>query len=135
MVNLEIIRLEESAEHGTFGVLKINKSVYCCTLEPSDRLNKTNQSSIPAKQYKCNKIISPKYGTTYQVMDVPDRTHILFHAGNIDDHTEGCIILGQHFGKLRGNKAVLNSGKTFMRFMELLKDEKQLHLSIGTRYC
>ncbi len=79
---LELIRLEETMA-GTFGVLKINKEVFCVTLEPPDRLNKKNKSCIPAQQYICNQVSSIKHGTTYQVMNVPGRTDVLFHAGNI----------------------------------------------------
>jgi hypothetical protein len=54
------------------------------------------------------------------VLNVPGRTLILFHAGNRVGNTEGCILLGETIGKLSGNRAVLNSGVTFKRFMEAL---------------
>jgi hypothetical protein len=130
---LELIRLEETQE-GTFGILKINKSVFCVTLEPPDRLNLTNKSSIPAQQYVCNQFTSDKYGKTYEVNDVQGRTSILFHAGNTVNHTHGCIILAESFGKLYGNKAVLNSGKTFKHFMLTVGKYKKLHLTIKEVY-
>jgi len=131
---IEIIRLEENSDYGTFGVLKINKAVFCVTLEPADRLNHPNVSSIPAQQYMCNRIDSPKYGDTFEVSNVPDREHILFHAGNVVDNTKGCILLGQYFGKLQGDRAVLNSGATFKEFMKRIGDAEQFHLTISQRY-
>lgn len=113
---VELIRLEET-EHGTMGVLRIDKEVFCCTLEPPDRENEVSRSSIPAQQYLCKPVESPTHGGTFEVTNVPGRTHILFHAGNVVDHTEGCILLGQYFGKLKGNRAVLNSGNTFKQFL------------------
>lgn len=131
---LELIRLEEHHLFGTFGVLKINKSVFCVTLEPSDRENIRDKSSIPAQQYECHKFNSPTFGKTYKVMGVPGRTNVLFHAGNLIKHTKGCIILAQYFGKLKGNRAVLNSGKTFKTFMNIMEPYDVFHLTISEHY-
>lgn len=134
MIIAELIRLEESFEFGTFGILKLNKNVFCCTLEPPDKQNQAFISSIPAQQYQCQKVDSPTFGNTFQILNVPGRSSVLFHAGNIMDHTKGCIILGQYFGKLRGNRAVLNSGTTFKRFMQILQEEQKFHLTIKEVY-
>ena len=126
-------RQEESSQ-GTFGVLLICSQVFCVTLEPSDELNEQNISSIPAQQYQCMKIHSPQFGETFEIIDVPGRSHILFHAGNRRKDTEGCVILAQHFGKLQGNRAVRNSGATFRKFMEIMKDVDKFLLTIKECY-
>lgn len=131
---VELIRLEGDFRSGTFGVLKIDKAVFCVTLEPPDRENASNISSIPAQQYICKRICSPKYKNTFEINNVPGRSHILFHAGNIITHTQGCIVLAQHFGKLDGHRAVLNSGNTFKKFMEIMENEKMFHLTISECY-
>ena len=131
---IELIRLEEHSSFGTFGILKINKSVFCVTLEPSDRENVKNTSSIPAQQYICCKHLSPKYGKTFKVMEVPGRSNVLFHSGNLAKHTRGCILLAQYFGKLKGNRAVLNSGNTFDQFMGIMKDISFFNLTIREVY-
>ena len=131
---VEIIRLEEDFLHGTFGVLKIDKAVFCVTLEPPDRENLPHMSSIPAQQYECNRLNSQKYGETFKVIHVPYRTNILFHAGNIAVDTGGCILLGQYFGKLKGDRAVLNSGATFKNFMRVMQGEDYFHLTIKEEY-
>ncbi len=94
---LEIVRLEENERFGTFGILKINKRVTCVTLEPCDYENAPSISSIPAQQYLCKRIISPTFGETFEIFDVPGRTNVLFHKGNIAGHTLGCVLLAQHF--------------------------------------
>lgn len=132
MIIVELIRLEES-EEGTLGVLKINKQYFCSTLEPSDKENKKNVSSIPAQQYMCEFYSSPKYEKTYQVMNVPDRDYILFHAGNTIKDTKGCILLGQYPDKLRGDRAVLNSGETFKKFLYKIA-QSRFHLTIKECY-
>jgi hypothetical protein len=130
---VRLIRLEESSE-GTFGVLLICSQVFCVTLEPADELNRQNVSSIPAQQYKCIKIRSPRFGETFEIVDVPNRTHVLFHSGNIIKHTEGCVILAQYFGKFKGDRAVLNSGNTFKGFMETMKDVNMFYLTVKEEY-
>jgi len=131
---VELIRLEES-EKGTVGVLKVDKEVFCFTLEPPDILNRQSISSIPAQQYICRRHKSEKYNT-FQVMNVPDRTNILFHPGNTVSDTAGCILLGSEIGKLKGDRAVLNSGITFKGFMEEIgtREDAVFHLTITTNY-
>jgi len=130
---LELIRLEEG-EEGTFGILKIDKVMFCTTLEPQDRVNMPNISSIPAQQYICERYISAKHGETFKVTQVPGRYGILLHSGKIQEHTEGCILLGQHPEKLRGNRELKNSGDTFKAFMLEMQGEEVLHLTIKEDY-
>jgi len=131
---VELVRLEENFEHGTFGVLKINKEVFCFTLEPRDEENAPYISSIPAQQYVCRRYSSEKYPDTFQVMNVPGRFNILFHAGNTDDDTAGCILLGETIGKLKNDRAILNSGRTFRRFLGVLAEYDEFVLTIREVY-
>ena len=131
---VELLRIEEHNSFGTFGILKLNKSVFCVTLEPPDKLNKMNKSSIPAQQYICRRHKSPSFGVTFQITNVPDRSNVLFHPGNLVENTQGCILLAQHFGKLKGQRAVLNSGVTFDNFMNVMHDVGFFHLTITEHY-
>lgn len=130
---VELIRLEEGKD-GTIGALKIDKEVFCWTLEPADKLNKPNESCIPIQQYICQKITSPKFGITFKVFDVPGRSNILFHKGNTKDDTLGCIILGSRVSNLKEKRAVLNSGETFNFFMKKIFPDFVFHLTIKTEY-
>lgn len=142
-----IIRLEKS-EEGTFGALLLNDKVFCVTLELPWRGNALNLSSIPATdqapfliktgRYICVRRKSPlvakltkkKWDTTFEVTGVPGRTSILFHAGNFLADTYGCILLAQYWGKLRGDRAVLNSGETFNQFMLVTRNVEKFPLVI-----
>lgn len=130
---VELIRLEES-EQGTIGILKIDKEVFCFSLEPADRLNKPNESCIPIQQYMCRRVLSPRFGETFMITDVPNRTNVLFHKGNTEDNTLGCVLLGQTVGKLKGQRAILNSGKSFDSFMIAMAGAQTFHLTIKTDY-
>jgi len=129
-----LTRLEENYQYGTFGVLSIDDEVFCVTLEPPDELNKTGQSSIPAQQYTCKRYSSDRYNTTFQIMNVPGRTKVLFHAGNFKENTEGCILLARKFGVLKYARAILNSGDTFKQFMEKMQGINEFRLTIVEHY-
>ena len=132
---VELIRLEEGIKIGTLGILKIDKILFCYTLEPSDEENATNISSIPAQQYNCKRYSSEKYPNTFEITSVPGRSHILFHAGNMKGDTAGCILLGSEVGKLNnGFRGILNSGKTFQRFISIMAEEDIFHLTIKEDY-
>jgi hypothetical protein len=112
----------------------MNKEVFCVTLEPPDRLNAPNISSIPAQQYLLRRVLSGRWGETFEVFDVPGRLMVRLHPGNRVGETEGCVILAQHYGKLRGDRAVLNSGATFQEFMRRMEGHNLAHLTIREVY-
>ncbi len=126
--------------HGTFGILAIGPQRFHA-LEEENQLNRRNISSIPAGDYVCKRTIYQRYRyDTFEVTDVPNRTRILFHSGNTEEDTMGCIILGMDLGPLAvededtevtGLKlAVLASRKAFRSFMETLEGIDEFELVI-----
>ncbi len=110
------------------------------TVEEEWQNNRPFVSCIPAGDYLCKRVDSPKFGDTFEVTDVEGRTHILFHVFNTEEGSLGCIGLGTHLGVLRvtdedtGEKvwklAALSSGvaiKSWLRSMEAF-DEFMLHI-------
>lgn len=130
MRHIDLFRMEQTDRDGTFGALRIDGTLLCWTLEPQDRNNTKNISCIPVGQYTCQRYSSVKYPDTFEVQGVPDRSHILFHSGNTDDDTTGCILLGETLGKLRTSRAILNSGATFRRFLAEMAQEESFILNI-----
>jgi len=136
---VRLVRLEETYDDGTFGALIICSQLFCFTLEPTDKNNAPNVSSIPAQQYICKRYSSNKYPNTFEVTNVPGRSYILFHPGNTDDDTAGCILLGSSIGKLRKAhgvdvRGILNSGKTFEKFMGIMQHHNKFNLTIKEFY-
>lgn len=131
---VRLIRVEENYKYGTFGNWIVNSRLFCVTLEPADLENRKNVSSIPAQQYICERYSSEKYPDTYQIMNVPDRSKVLIHPGNTIHHTEGCVLLAEHAGKLNiggaTERGILNSGRTFRAFMALMNGVDKFHLTI-----
>ncbi len=120
-----------SNEDRTFGVLLDNDNdPFAVTLEDPWKGNKVNVSCIPADKYICKKRFSPKFGDTYEVTNVEGRTHILFHKGNTEQDTHGCILIGESFDYLGGDPAIINSGKGFREFMRKLYEHSTFILNI-----
>lgn len=101
------------------------------TLERPWQDNQRSVSCIPAGEYVIKPVRSPKFGSTYYLeslikgevgLNEGIRTHILFHAGNTVDDTNGCILLGNKFGvdKERGARAIWNSKKSLNKFLLLV---------------
>lgn len=127
-----IIRLENSKD-GSLGILRFDTVIFCATLEPQNYFNLPDKSNIPCGQYSSMRI--PYRGEeTFIVVDVPVRSDILFHAGNVIDDTHGCILLGSHHDKLRGKRSVQNSGETFSKFMKALEGTDNFILTIKEEY-
>ncbi|MBI9081406.1 MAG: hypothetical protein JEY79_16895 [Pseudodesulfovibrio sp.] len=114
---VKMIRLEKGVD-GTFGVLRLDGGVFCVTLEPPDRNNEANISCIPAGTYICRRVESPGFGSTFEIRDVPGRSHILFHKGNVSADTKGCVLLGRYFGFSGDGRGVMQSGSAFREFLE-----------------
>lgn len=79
---------------------------------------------IPAGTYQCIPYSGTKYKNVYLVQNVPNRTGILFHWGNTEKHTLGCILLGFVLGKIGNENAVLDSVKCFEYFRKLVGKNK-----------
>ena len=128
---IELLRIEK-AEDATYGVLRIDGKTCCMILERPWLNNKRSVSCIPDGIYVCRRINSPSFGETFEVMNVPSRTHILFHSGNTIDDSKGCMLFGTGMGILNGKRGVVNSRKARAEFMKLMKGEEFFPLNIRT---
>ena len=82
--------------------------------------NAPNVSCIPVGNYDMGWRNSPRFGETWHVKDVQDRTYILIHAANFPKDVQGCIGLGT--GLMGDRIAVSNSRKAVARFEEITRD-------------
>lgn len=133
MKTLKLVRVSEY-QGATLGVLCINGKPELLTLEDAWRDNERQVSCIPEGVYKISKVVSPKFGVTYTVDNVPERSEIRFHWGNTADDTNGCILLGLKYSQYNGMPAVAQSQIAFKRFMNLLSNDKEGELIIISAY-
>jgi len=120
----------EGNEHGTFGVLLDGKIPFAVTLEPPWKDNQVNVSCILDGEFACRRVMSPKYGSTFEVADVFGRSHILFHWGNTERNTQGCILVGEEYGELSGKPSILSSKRGFNEFLQRLGGSDEFKLTI-----
>ena len=134
--NIEVVLTrQKSLKNSTVGTLHIqttNLVWRCKTLELPWLDNTPQVSCIPAGKYVCRRLVSSKFGETFQVCDVPNRQGILFHAGNsAPKDTRGCILLGVG-AEISGNNAYLLSSRAAMKtFMQMLEGVETFEITIN----
>lgn len=120
-----IQRRTATGPQGTFGVLHFENIPFAVTLEPEWMDNRPmtedqQGSCIPAGEYYCKRVKSPRWGNTFEITNVPYRTHILFHKGNVHGNSDGCVLVAEKFEELNGKAAILDSAGGFNEFLGLL---------------
>ena len=71
---------------------------------------------------------NPKHGVCWEVQNVPGRTDILFHSGNDERDSEGCILLGLGFSEF--NRSITSSFIAMRRFKRFLARATEFQLVI-----
>lgn len=113
------------------GLLSRSPEPFALTLEPPWRDNTVGRSCIPVGTYLCRRVQSPKFGNTFEITGVPGRTHVLFHKGNIDDNTEGCVLVGEEFARWSdGSVSIMRSGPGFTEFLDRLAQDDSFMLRV-----
>ena len=130
MIRLTLVRIE-SGDQGTFGYLDL-PTLRVFTGELPWRNNEPNLSCIPEGLYLCRLTFSPHFRKLlYEVTGVKGRTGIRIHSANfMGDRTlglksqlYGCIALGEKFGTMDGQRALLLSTPAVRRFEKRLQGQ------------
>jgi hypothetical protein len=106
-MKLQVVRTQFGKD-ATNGLLFIDGIFECYTLEDQYQAVKVmHETCIPEGTYDINFRktggFHAKYSERYQnahygmlhIQDVPNFTYILIHTGNSDEHTSGCLIVGE----------------------------------------
>ncbi len=132
---MRLIRVARN-DIATYGALVYGDTPFAVTLERPWKGNERNVSCIPGGPlsspvvYQCARVKSPRFGVTFEVLNVPKRSEILFHRGNIDDDTHGCIIVGEAFNPILGKPGVTDSGHAFAELLGLMRLVDRFQLSV-----
>jgi hypothetical protein len=134
-LRLTVYRLTRSPSQPTYGVLIREDGVpFALTLERPWRDNQRNVSCIHTGRYIAKRHVSPKFGETFWVQDVPGRSEILFHKGNIADDSHGCILVGEQFDPVKGEDGIVASKQGFDEFMRLTAGLEEIVVTITGRH-
>ena len=111
----------------TIGELSVNGVLQCHTLEdvirekpgvPVGQWKVPGDTAIPAGIYPVQITYSPRFKRDLPlVMRVPGFEGIRIHAGNTDDDTEGCILVGTW----NGGEFIRESRKALEALMDVLE--------------
>jgi Family of unknown function (DUF5675) len=111
---------------GTNGKLESEGKLICLTIELPWKENEKRVSCIPEGKYFISKRYSKKFQFHLEVLDVKNRSLILFHpANNAQKELNGCIA---PVTKLSGPGLGLDSRKAFVKLKNLVYkalDQKQ----------
>jgi len=57
------------------------------------------------------------------ILNIPNFQYVLIHWGNTDLDTEGCIIIGDKIGTIKGRSGVINSRRFYIDFYQRVYPE------------
>ncbi len=119
-IKLQRLRDDGQATLGSFGGL-------WWTVERPWLDNQRRISCIPVGVYQVRRHVSPSKGECFEVLDVPERTHILIHIANWSYELMGCIAPGM--GILSGERMVTSSRLALEDMLAILPEEWELEIT------
>ncbi len=123
-MQIDLIR-DESFKNHVNGTLSVNGVYFCDTMERAY----DSAPKLPDGSYDCVRGWHRlKNGPidTFEVMNVPGHTGILFHPGNTFKSSEGCILVGV----LISESQLRHSREVFESFMRELNDLDHFELIV-----
>lgn len=130
-----ILKNTDFTESGIFGTLSsANGSLICMTLQHAyEQSDGTYAPKLPNGNYLCLKGThkldhNPAPFQAFEVLNVPDHTGILFHIGNYNADSDGCILLGTQIAGR--DQSLTESRLAFSKFMTIQNDVNTFKLTV-----
>jgi len=136
-MKLDVVRTQFGKD-ATNGMLFLNGIFECFTLEDEVRdIKVMSETAIPLGEYEIkfrniggfDTKYKARYGSTFhkgmlELQDIPNFKFILIHTGNTDQHTAGCLLLGETQQDLDKGKDgfVGGSGDAYKKFYPKVRD-------------
>lgn len=136
-MNLRLRRTHHIAA-GVFGELFDESGhLVCYTLEhsyESSDLGGHHVAKLPVGTYTCRRGDHRLHSgpiVTFEVMGVPGHKGILFHCGNAEDDSEGCILVGLEQHTKNGELVSIGKSRAaFEEFMDLEAGVNEFSLTV-----
>ena len=147
-MKLTVVRTQFGTD-ATNGILLIDGLFECYTLEDQYQAVKVmHETCIPEGTYDIkfrtvggfHTKYAERYGNSHYGMlhlqDVPNFTYILIHAGNTDEHTSGCLIVGetQQDLDISDDGFIGHSGKAYSKLYSKVAKELLLGKEVNIEY-
>ncbi len=102
-------------DDGCFSVLLWDGRPFAVSVE---RTFENRRTVITQGAYKCTRTEYIKGGYETFEIHAPGHSRVLFHKGNVEDDSEGCVIVAEAFGIFGSRTAVLDARSGFGQFMQ-----------------
>ena len=147
-MKLTVVRTQFGTD-ATNGMLFVDGIFECYTLEDQYQAVKVmHETCIPEGTYNIefrrtggfHVKYKKRYGNAHYGMlhlqDVPNFTYILIHAGNTDEHTSGCLIVGetQQDLDISDDGFIGHSGKAYSKLYNKVSKDLLLGKSVSIEY-
>ena len=126
-MELSLVRVSV-AEEGAFGVLVCAGYPFVVTLERT--YGEDDRVKIPPGAWPCERTQFFRGNYPTFEIHVPGHSRILFHKGNVEPDSDGCVLVGKSFGRLNGRAAILQSSVGFGEFMNALSGRDEFSLNV-----
>jgi len=151
-MKLEVLRFssqEDSTSGLLFEISELGRKFLCYTLEDERRALKVRgETRVPAGTYNIklrkeggfNAKYTKKYGGFHRGMlhicDVPNFEYILIHTGNTDEHTAGCLLVGdsQENNVIIKDGFIGKSGNAYKRIYPAIAKAIELNEEVTITY-
>ena len=136
MVELLLIR-DTFTENTTLGKLFANGTDFCHTLGDTVRaegIKVYGHTAIPAGEYRVKLSKSSRFNRVMPMVYTEDNGYelknggisfkgIRMHGGNTHRNTEGCILVGEKFGDVRGQSGIQQSKPAMIKFRKMVREK------------
>ena len=119
-----------SLSDGCFSVLLWKDTPFAVSVE---RTFEDGQPIIKAGTYQCLRSYYYKGNYSTFEIQVPGHSRILFHKGNTEEDSRGCVCVAEKFSTLMGKVAVGESAEGFREFMEKVSEHDRFTLTVTGR--
>lgn len=129
MIRLQI-KTVAVLDDGCFSVLLWDNRPFAVSVE---RTHADGQPTIPSGIHEC--VRDFYHGGGYETFEILIDGHdrVLFHKGNTELDSEGCVCVAEKFSTLEGKLAVLESREGFAELMEKASGLKRFLVEITGR--
>lgn len=90
------------------------------------------EPKIPSGEYTCvHHAPAHLLYETIEIKNVPGHSGILFHVGNFNHDSDGCVLLGQTVSILKDNQKMISGSRAaFAAFMQRVQDVNYFTLEV-----
>lgn len=124
-------QLKRVAVHkfGAFGVIMKSGIPFAVTLERT--FEPDNRIVVPYGIVLCERSRYYKGGYPTYELQVAGHSRVLFHKGNKEDHSRGCILVAESYHVFGNQPGIANSAGGFREFMRLTGGVEAFNIEVS----